>query len=328
MTTISTSGLTWPQANFLAGTGSFVRRAGWGAAQAFPLIGIIGGSITPVLSWLAYDGYLWKGYDQNKSFMRIVTSSDFTAYDYLATDWTTDPVGTGIDVCSLPSPVRQFSPPAISVKIDLSAGIIVTLGPSVPSGSYQLRVYMNAGLVAYVQATDNSTTTVPCSFPTSGTIYANVGVISQLPLPSWSGIGTSQYSYANPSFSLSNGVDGTTVNIVDGAAHTSLNYGTSGSPISYGDGAASLGLTICNTLSIPVTLVIAGSADDDVMFNGGVYEPDAHIWGYYFIYNAVGHRNAAHSFSYTTTLAPGATLLIQGQDNGYGGSINCTITVS
>ena len=300
----ATSSLTWNNARGLAMAGFFVRRAAW-------------------THWLAYDGFLWKEYDQNKIFLRVVGASDFTSTEYLASDWTTDPIGKTTDVCTLPAPVRPFSPPSISVKIDLSAGIIVTLGPSVPSGSYQLMVYLNAGLVAYVEATDNSTTTISCTFPTSGTIYANVGVISRLPLPSWSGIGTAQYTYRNPSFAVSSGFDGSTVNIVNGAANTSLSYS-----VGYGDGASSAGLTIHNTLSTPVTLVVSGDANDDVMFNGAVYEPDAHIWGYYYIYNPVGHRNASHSFTYTTTLAPGASLLIQGQDNGYGGNINCTVAVS
>lgn len=306
--------LTWPQAHDLALSGKLVRRESW-------------------THWLRHTTGLWEIVDATGTLLRVVAAGDFSAPDFQANDWTTDPIGTVRDVCLVdpPSYIKTFVPPSSSAKIDFSQGIIVTLGPSVPSGSYQLRAYLNGDFVGFAEVYDNSTTTIPCAFPTYGvTYYARVVIVSRLPLPTWANTIRAEAYLEDtrpPGFAVTSLLDASALNIIPGGANASLTYAAS-----YLAMAASAGITLTNTLSRPVTLVVTGSADDDVMFNGAVYQPDTYFYTYgglvYWSWNAVGRRNAAHGFSYTTTLAPWASLLIQGQDNGAGGSISATVTVS
>jgi len=68
----------------------------------------------------------------------------------------------------------------------------------------------------------------------------------------------------------------------------------------------------------PISFTVTGTVDDDVTFNGVVYQKNQ------FPYN--GGANGTHDFSYTSTLQPGQTITIGAVNNyccGYG--LNCTI---
>lgn len=123
--------------------------------------------------------------------------------------------------------------------------------------------------------------------------------------------------------------DGSSYDLTDGACYT---YGTN-----YYYCAASQGVTFSNNTGSDLTIVVSGFVDDDVKFNGVVYEagsypfngPDPDNWNYYG--NPCGSDNAtngAHKFSKTFTLSIGSNFLLQGQDNGFSGYINCKITAS
>jgi hypothetical protein len=72
-------------------------------------------------------------------------------------------------------------------------------------------------------------------------------------------------------------------------------------------------------------LVIEGGVDDDVVFNGVIYEADHYP---FFAYTIPGHQNGAHAFSYSCPLAPGETIEIGTINNGYLGSLHATATLS
>jgi len=92
-----------------------------------------------------------------------------------------------------------------------------------------------------------------------------------------------------------------------------------------------LGVTLKNSSTKAIKIIITGVVDDDVSFNNVVYEdglycffaPDC-AWGQ-FICN---FTNGAHSFNFQKTLAASESILIKGIDNGFGGYISCNITFS
>jgi hypothetical protein len=121
---------------------------------------------------------------------------------------------------------------------------------------------------------------------------------------------TCKIGFANSSYG-----DGSNASIIYTGDYLSATY-----KCRYLEGVISQGCTITNTVDRSITITVEGGADDDVMFNGVVYEAGA------YLYFSNG-KNGAHNFSYTTTLAAFDSLLIQGVDNGYGGSIDCTISI-
>jgi hypothetical protein len=136
-----------------------------------------------------------------------------------------------------------------------------------------------------------------------------------------------------PRFNISNPLDGTTVSLGYGPENisTSCHYITE-----FGNCLNSLGVTITNSIGYPVILSILGDINDDVIFDGVVYQDGQFCyfapgcaWESRFCFQGIGSQsNGAHSFNYSQVLPPGQSLLIQGQDNGFGGGIDCTITVS
>lgn len=116
---------------------------------------------------------------------------------------------------------------------------------------------------------------------------------------------------ADLGFDSANPEDGTVLQIKEQGVESAF-YSAQGF-----DGT-SLGLSVRNPLSRSITLTVSGSVDDDVLFDGEVFEPGMHLYGDTF--------NGAHNFSRRITLAPGATVTIQGKDNFEGGSgISCTL---
>ncbi len=288
-----------------------------------------GSFITPStlnFAWIKYQDSLWYAYDQTESVIRVITATDFEKADFHANDWTIDPLGTARDVCLLSPPTQQFISPSLTLSIG-SGSLTATLGSSTPDGNFQLQFFVYDSQVAQVEAGAGATT-VAVTLPSTPGVMINAAVIatSRLPLPAWSKTAIASLTIA-PTFSVNTGADGGAVSVGVGGSYTSLSYSAT-----YGEGAASTGLTIHNTFSVPVTLIISGICDDDVMFDGVVYQPDTYHYVKggidYWWSNPVGHRNASHSFTYTTTLAVGTSLLIQGQDNGDGGHIECTVTFS
>lgn len=85
-------------------------------------------------------------------------------------------------------------------------------------------------------------------------------------------------------------------------------------------GGQTLGLTIENTLGISVKVGVEGSVDDDVLFDGNVYDPGKYAYW-------PDGSNGAHDFSYTKILGVGQSLIIQAKDNGIGGGIQCKVSV-
>ena len=76
-------------------------------------------------------------------------------------------------------------------------------------------------------------------------------------------------------------------------------------------------------------MYVDGGVDDDVSFNGEVYEDGVYcFWGEGCTADETpcSYVNGAHTFSYTQTLEDGESVTIKGVDNGGGGSIHCEIS--
>jgi len=91
------------------------------------------------------------------------------------------------------------------------------------------------------------------------------------------------------------------------------------------------GITFTNSSGSALHINVKGVVDDDVMFNGSVYEDGEYC--YYRSdcpggYTPCTYVNGAHSFEYNSTIANSSSILIQGVDNGIGGGIDCTIKFS
>lgn len=85
-------------------------------------------------SWFSRGVGLWyiQPLDEER---RVVRSGDFTATNFFATDYTTDPI-TDIDICSLPGATRpQFDAPAVSVQASYLSGTLTIKG-TIGAGSY------------------------------------------------------------------------------------------------------------------------------------------------------------------------------------------------
>jgi len=136
-----------------------------------------------------------------------------------------------------------------------------------------------------------------------------------------------------PSFSIGNPSDGQTVTLGYGSGYPSESCTYS---VNFDPCQTSIGLTIKNNTDISVTLSVVGSVNDDVLFNGVVYQDGEFCffapgctWDRRICYQGKGSQsNGAHSFNYSHVLASEDSILIQGQDNGYGGGIDCTITIN
>lgn len=89
--------------------------------------------------------------------------------------------------------------------------------------------------------------------------------------------------------------------------------------------------SVTNTLGVPALLTASGGVDDDVLINGSVHEPGK----YPFNWNAYGNPcgstsedNGSHSWSYETVLQPGASVVFGGKDNGFGGGVGGSWTLT
>lgn len=88
------------------------------------------------------------------------------------------------------------------------------------------------------------------------------------------------------------------------------------------------GTVLRNTCACTATMTVSGGVDDDVLINFSVYEPFQYIFWSNGTVCRDGPLNGAHSFSYSTTLAPGQTIDIRGRDNAAGGSITFSWTLT
>jgi hypothetical protein len=93
----------------------------------------------------------------------------------------------------------------------------------------------------------------------------------------------------------------------------------------------SIGITLTNNTGETISIYVNGGVDDDVMFDGNVYEDGAYC---FWSEDCPGgstpctYVNGAHFFSYNQILNIGQSIEIKGVDNGGGGAIHCNITFS
>lgn len=118
--------------------------------------------------------------------------------------------------------------------------------------------------------------------------------------------------------------------LIECCGNESIEYYTS-----YGFCGTSLGVTIKNIADDNLVIIVHGDGEgqgvgDDVLFDGIVFQDNEHYF-WWFPYSPCWgwlHSNRPHKFNYTKTLSPGESFLIQGRDNGFGGSINISIDVT
>lgn len=88
--------------------------------------------------------------------------------------------------------------------------------------------------------------------------------------------------------------------------------------------------TVTNSLGANALLTVTGSANDEVLIDGAIYEAGQYgfYWSsYYTGCGSVNGDNGAHSYSYSVVLAPNASVTFGGKDNGFGGDVNGTWTL-
>ena len=141
---MATAGMIWPLAQAYARRGYAVRRAGWDNALIAPNTPTPTGNQLRWITWhnaLFYTAYLERGDDYiGNKVIRPTTNLDFTAADFLASDWTVQPPGCSGE----PAPPNQegFNPyptegsetPSLDPAFpNIAYGDCPTSGPSVPS---------------------------------------------------------------------------------------------------------------------------------------------------------------------------------------------------
>lgn len=88
--------------------------------------------------------------------------------------------------------------------------------------------------------------------------------------------------------------------------------------------------SIKNTVPVPVTLLITGVVNDDVLFNGVIYQAGQFPFNWTGGANPCGSTNAdngVHNFSYTKVLALDEILTLQCLDRGFAGGLTCKIEI-
>ena len=248
--------------------------------------------------WISHATGLWWSLDSTGARVEVVTASDVAYADLLADDWTTDPIGTTHDVCQLPPPQNIWvAPPLTLTMAAVGSDLILTatLGLSDPLGIFTL-VFSSPGSDQVFQRGGAGTYTA--SIPLAGLtgLVGRVQVQSELPLPSWNEVRTATVPNA---WALSHTT--TTTGVIETVA------------------------VITNPFPRSVTISIAGVCDDDVAFDGTIYEPDVYP---YWSGNPVGERNGAHSFSYSQALSIGQSITIGNRDNGGGGHLSAIAVIS
>ncbi|MEI6035059.1 MAG: hypothetical protein WCS65_12375 [Verrucomicrobiae bacterium] len=98
-----------------------------------------------------------------------------------------------------------------------------------------------------------------------------------------------------------------------------------------GSCADSAGITLANSTGSALSVAVSGSADDEVVINGSVYEPGSYAFNWNDYGSPCGSTNStngSHSFAYAGSVEVGGQLTIKGRDNGYGGWITARVTAS
>ena len=280
--------LSWPQARSLAHAGSVVRREWWLARSIFATAGN--------LYWMQWGA------------KRVALSTDFTAADYNALDWTdsTPEKGhcVGIDLkgvirFSASSVVDSDSVTAtLSVPEPLDEDVTFDLSCDVPLISFPSSVTILQG---------NSSV----SFTATGTGYTDSGIVNLLAVSQYiSATGNILYRYVTrppPPLPTQRFV----INNANNNGPLYQNY-----PVA----------RIINGPS-PADVLITGTVDDDVTFDGVIYEAHAYP---FFLYHIPGHQNGRHQFSREFPLAAGQSVDIgminNGGPNGITASIDLTFS--
>lgn len=90
--------------------------------------------------------------------------------------------------------------------------------------------------------------------------------------------------------------------------------------------------TVINNFDVPALLTVNGSADDDFLIDGQVYEPGAYPFNWANFGSPCGstnQTNGSHRISeYTRVLQPGESVTLGGKDNGFGGGVSGSWTLS
>lgn len=140
-------------------------------------------------SWFSIgDGDLWYIQPQGEP-KRVVRSSDFTAANFFATDYTTDPITNG-DVCSLPGAVRPpFNAPSVSIKASFASDVLIITGTIGEGtyGAYRLTFLVNGEAVGHALATASGTFSKVVSFSWVPRMVVTFRAESVLPLDPWKG---------------------------------------------------------------------------------------------------------------------------------------------
>lgn len=280
--------LSWSQARSLAHAGSIVRREWWLARSIFATAGD--------LKWMDW------------GVKRVALATDFTIADHNALDWTDAPPEkahcVGIDL----NGAITFSASSVTNTGSVTATLSL---PEILDQDVTFALSSNVGLVSFP-----ATVTIPqgassVSFTVTGTGYPQPGGVTILASSTYiSATGNILYLYVPPPpppLPTKRFVVNFTNNSPPNALYR--NY-----PVA----------TIVNGPS-PADVWITGIADDDVTFNGVIYEADVYP---FFLYTVPGHRNGKHQFSYHFALEAGATFDIGTINNGGAGSLTASIDLT
>lgn len=82
-------------------------------------------------------------------------------------------------------------------------------------------------------------------------------------------------------------------------------------------------MTVTNNFNVPAQFYAEGSCNDEIIFNGQIYEEREHIFPWYQDFCGLGlPLNGSHDFTYSKILQPGESITIGSRDNGLGGGTN------
>ena len=237
---------------------------------------------------------------------RVALSTDFTVADYNALDWTdsTPEKGhcVGIDLRG----VITFS--ASSVTDTASVTALLSM-PEPLDEDVTFNLSSDVGLVSFPASVTILQGTSSISFTVTGTGYSQSGMVNLLASSTYiSATGNILYLYVPPP-PPPLPTQRFVINNANNNGPLYRNY-----PVA----------RIINGPS-PADVWITGIADDDVTFDGVIYEPDAYP---FFLYTIPGHKNGRHQFSREFPLSPGQSIDIGMINNGGANGITASIDLT